>query len=205
MLAPCLPKGIGASGWPGDCLLSTSRIAVAPVKRTASALGQLLNRREWREDHNSLFQPPVRAANARPRGQTERGPAAGSGRAHPAYHARQRSAHAFNGRLHVRVSQPTIRPHELLEARYRYLLWNDQNTQGGEHLPLIGQLCAARSRVNGIVITEYTHHFAGRPVLLGEVADASAEERAIADDVDAAAVLRKGYLEWRDAGGPCGP
>lgn len=70
---------------------------------------------------------------------------------------------------------------------------------------LIGQLCAARSRVNGIVITEYAHHFAGRPVLLGEVPDASPEERAIADDVDAAAVLRKGYLEWRDAGGPCGP
>jgi hypothetical protein len=66
------------------------------------------------------------------------------------------------------------------------------------------QLCGAQRRVEGIVTTEYLHHLAGQPLVTGDL-DASAELQAIANDVDAAAQLRKGYLEWSDAGAPCPP
>ena len=66
----------------------------------------------------------------------------------------------------------------------------------------IKQLCGARSRVEGIVATEYLHHLAGQPLAAGDV-EASPGLRAIANDVDPAAQLRRGYLEWSDAGAPC--
>lgn len=66
----------------------------------------------------------------------------------------------------------------------------------------IKQLCGAQRRVEGIVTTEYLHHLAGTPLVAGDL-DASTELQAIASDVDAAAQLRRGYLEWSDAGAPC--
>ena len=66
----------------------------------------------------------------------------------------------------------------------------------------IKQLCGAGRRVEGIVTTEYLHHLAGTPLVTGEF-DASTDLQAIADDVDAAAQLRRGYLEWSEAGAPC--
>jgi hypothetical protein len=66
------------------------------------------------------------------------------------------------------------------------------------------QLCGAQRRVEGIVTTEYIHHLAGQPLVTGDL-DASTDLQAIANDVDAAAQLRKGYLEWSDAGAPCPP
>lgn len=66
------------------------------------------------------------------------------------------------------------------------------------------QLCGAQRRVEGIVTTEYLHHLAGQPLVTGDL-DASADLQAVASDVDAAAQLRKGYLEWSDAGAPCPP
>jgi hypothetical protein len=66
----------------------------------------------------------------------------------------------------------------------------------------IKQLCGAQRRVEGIVTTEYIHDLAGRPLVTGDL-DASADLQAIANDTDAAAQLRKGYLEWSDAGAPC--
>ena len=64
------------------------------------------------------------------------------------------------------------------------------------------QLCGARGRVDGIVTREYLQDLAGRSLFAATV-DASVAERAILDDVDAAAQLRSGYLEWSDAGAPC--
>jgi hypothetical protein len=68
----------------------------------------------------------------------------------------------------------------------------------------IKQLCGAQRRVEGIVTTEYLHDLAGQPLVTGDF-DASAELKAIADDVDASAQLRRGYLEWSDAGASCAP
>ena len=64
------------------------------------------------------------------------------------------------------------------------------------------QLCGARTRVDRIVTVEYLHDLAGRS-LFTSTADASAEVMAIVDDTDAAVQLRRGYLEWTDAGAPC--
>lgn len=64
------------------------------------------------------------------------------------------------------------------------------------------QLCGARARVDGIVALEYLHHLAGLP-LLPSTQDASVDEQSIADDTDAAAQLRRGYLEWTEAGARC--
>lgn len=66
----------------------------------------------------------------------------------------------------------------------------------------IKQLCGAGRRVEGIVTTEYLHHLAGEPLVTGDL-DASTDLQAIASDVDAAAQLRRGYLEWSEAGAPC--
>lgn len=66
----------------------------------------------------------------------------------------------------------------------------------------IKQLCGAQRRVEGIVTTEYLHHLAGTSLVAGDL-DASTELQAIANDVDAAAQLRRGYLEWSEAGAPC--
>jgi hypothetical protein len=81
------------------------------------------------------------------------------------------------------------------------------------------RVCAARTRVDGIVTNEYLHHLAGRPLFTADLdasapsapsADAAseasspvAELRAIVDDSDAAAQLRQGYLTWLDAGASC--
>ena len=68
------------------------------------------------------------------------------------------------------------------------------------------QLCGAQRRVEGIVTTEYLRDLAGQPLVTGALdASADADLQAIASDVDAAAQLRKGYLEWSDAGAPCPP
>lgn len=64
------------------------------------------------------------------------------------------------------------------------------------------QLCGARTRVEGIVTYEYLHHLAGQPLVTGDL-DASTDLQAIANDVDAAAQLRRGYLDWFEAGAPC--
>lgn len=66
----------------------------------------------------------------------------------------------------------------------------------------IKQLCGAQRRVEGIVTTDYLHDLAGRPLVTGDL-DASPDLQAIANDTDASAQLRRGYLEWSDAGAPC--
>ena len=75
------------------------------------------------------------------------------------------------------------------------------------------QVCGARGRVDGIIAYEYVRDLAGKPVFTAdldassdaasEAASASADLRAIADDSDAAAQLRAGYLAWVDAGASC--
>lgn len=74
-------------------------------------------------------------------------------------------------------------------------------TTSGRYLD---QLCGAQRRVEGIVTYEYLHDLAGTPLIKGDL-DGSADLPAIANDTDAAAQLRKGYLEWSDAGAPCPP
>jgi hypothetical protein len=64
------------------------------------------------------------------------------------------------------------------------------------------QLCGARQRVDGIVAVDYLHDLAERPLFTSTL-DASADLQAILDDSDAAAQLRQGYLEWREAGASC--
>jgi hypothetical protein len=66
----------------------------------------------------------------------------------------------------------------------------------------ISQVCGARARVENIVANEYLHDLAGRPLVTGDL-DASPDLRAIADDSDAAAQLRRGYLDWVDSGASC--
>jgi hypothetical protein len=60
------------------------------------------------------------------------------------------------------------------------------------------RLCGARARVDVIIASDYTRDLADRPLFAIPV-DASA------DDVDAAAQLHRGYLEWVDAGSVCPP
>jgi hypothetical protein len=68
------------------------------------------------------------------------------------------------------------------------------------------QVCGAQRRVEGIVTTEYLRDLAGQPLVTGDLdASADADLQAIANDVDAAAQLRKGYLEWSEAGAKCPP
>jgi hypothetical protein len=59
------------------------------------------------------------------------------------------------------------------------------------------QLCAARSRVDGIVTTEYIDDLAEEPLVDGGALDASRSDR------DAAAGLRAAYASWRDSGAAC--
>jgi hypothetical protein len=82
------------------------------------------------------------------------------------------------------------------------------------------QVCAARGRVDFMITSEYMQDLAGRPLVApfagsssdaGADADAGAEAgsmmpsdvEAILEDVDAAAALRKGFLDWRDGGASC--
>jgi hypothetical protein len=60
------------------------------------------------------------------------------------------------------------------------------------------QLCGARARVEGIVAYEYLRDLDGRPLV---AVDASTDAQT--DDTDAATQLRRGYLEWVDAGAHC--
>jgi hypothetical protein len=62
------------------------------------------------------------------------------------------------------------------------------------------QVCGARGRADGIIVSEYLRHLAGRPIVTGGF-DASSD--AAVDDFDAAAQLRSGYLAWVDAGASC--
>jgi hypothetical protein len=64
------------------------------------------------------------------------------------------------------------------------------------------QLCAARQRVEGIVAIEYFDDLAG-PSLDASIPDASTDAQGVLDDRDAAAQLRRGYLDWTDAGARC--
>lgn len=75
---------------------------------------------------------------------------------------------------------------------------------------MIEQLCGARGRVDSIVVVEYLHDLAERPLIVFDASsdtDAALPDdlQAILDDSDAAAQLRKGYLEWRDSGARCPP
>lgn len=72
----------------------------------------------------------------------------------------------------------------------------------------IERVCSARGRVSGIVAHEYIQDLAGRPIEIAasagtDAGDAATDAQADLDDVDASAQLRKGYLDWRDAGAPC--